>query len=135
MIPLLMWLNLSLLTAYYDVINKSYVTWIVITNYNCGFWWDIEKARTNAWYTESPHSIGVWSLKIKCCSGCIKKCSNYHSNSTNKSQNNLKWVDGGQYPKCIIFYDYFIILIYKQLIKMILPNYWSSRTNWVMILY
>ena len=32
------WLNnLALLTAYYDVINKSYVTWLVRTNYNCGF--------------------------------------------------------------------------------------------------
>ena len=38
-IPLLTWLNLlnhlALLTAYYDVINNSYVTWLVRTNKNC----------------------------------------------------------------------------------------------------
>ena len=54
---------LALLTACYDVINNSYVTWLVIANYNCGFGSDSEKS-TDMWYTEAPHYDGVCSLKM-----------------------------------------------------------------------
>ena len=52
MIPLLMGLNLlnhlALLTEYYDVINNSYVTWLVTANYNGGFGGDTERVWTDA---------------------------------------------------------------------------------------
>ena len=73
MISLLMWLNLlnhlALLTAYYDVINDFYVTWLVTANCNCGFGWD-----TDAPYTDGPHSVRVWTLIIGVNEPLILSC-------------------------------------------------------------
>ena len=68
MILLLMWINmlnhLALLTEYYDVINNSYVTWLVTANWK----WVFGSDPTDWWATlchyEASHSVWVWGLKI-----------------------------------------------------------------------